>query len=55
MRGIINTKELEEAMEASNMRKPELAKAIGIDRATLYRKIKSRDEKFTVGEMQNMI
>lgn len=51
----VNIRKLEEVMAASNMRKPDLAKAIGIDRAKLYRKIKSHDEKFTVGEMQNMI
>lgn len=51
----VNIRKLEEVMAASNMRKPDLAKAIGIDRATFYRKIKSHGEKFTVGEMHKTV
>jgi DNA-binding Xre family transcriptional regulator len=51
----VNFQKLEQVIVDSNLGKKELAKAIGIDRATFYRKMHSNGEKFTVGEMHKMI
>lgn len=50
-----NIKELREFIEQSGMSVESAAAKIGIDKATLYRKLKSGGSKFTVGEVQRMV
>lgn len=51
----INVELLKQRMKEKNVGLDQLAKKIGIDRATFYRKINAGGVKFTVGEVQKMM
>ncbi len=51
----INVSLLKQRLEEEKISPDQLAKKIGIDRATFYRKLKAGGVKFTVGEVQKMI
>ena len=50
-----NVKGLRDYFEQRGMSVESAAEKIGIDKATLYRKLKSGGSKFTVGEVQRMM
>lgn len=51
----INTSVLKKKINEKSMSVDQVAKEIGIDRATFYRKMKSGGVKFTVAEVQRII
>ncbi len=51
----INVSLLKQRLEKESISPDQLAKKIGIDRATFYRKLKAGGVKFTVGEVLKMI
>lgn len=51
----INVSLLKQRLEAESISPDQLAKKMGIDRATFYRKLKAGGVKFTVGEVQKMM
>lgn len=50
----MSIKKLEEAMAAQGMSVDDLAKKTGIDRSTLYRRLKGGGKKITVDEMRRI-
>ena len=51
----MNTGKLSAKIAEKNIGKAELAKAVGIDESTLYRKMKQRGETFTIGQMHKIV
>lgn len=51
----VNVQALEQEIKNANLRKKQFANQIDMDEATLYRKMRSDGEKFTVGEMHKII
>lgn len=51
----VNVGKLKEKIKQSGLDMSQIAKAIGINRATLYRKMDSNGMKFTIGEIQKLI
>lgn len=46
---------LKKTMEERGINIPDLAKKIGVDASTLYRKLSAGGEKFTIGEVHRMM
>lgn len=51
----VNVDKLKEIIKQSGYDMYQIAQAIGINRATLYRKMDANGVKFTIGEIQKLI
>lgn len=51
----VNTDVLRQIMAKQNISNEELARRIGVDASTFYRKMKSDGENFTVGQMHKIV
>lgn len=51
----VNVARLRQAMEDNSVSVDGLARALNIDKTTVYRKMKTNGESFTVGEMHKIV